>query len=79
VQTCDRQQDQFRIRQSGFIGLEIVSPRGKVVAWTVDGIVAHVIADRLNELVGVAPRLDLLGEEKTGFFQQPDLNATKGI
>ena len=37
--------------------------RGKVVAWTVDGIVAHVIADRLNEFVGVAPRmLEAMGD-----------------
>lgn len=41
----------FGVRQSGSIGLEIVSPRGKVVAWTVDPDVAQIIVSHLNEIV----------------------------
>jgi hypothetical protein len=41
----------FAVRQSGAVGLEIVSPRGKVVAWTVDPDVARIIASQLNEIV----------------------------
>ncbi len=40
----------FSVRDNGSIGLEIVSPRGQVVAWTVDPVVAQVISSHLNEI-----------------------------
>lgn len=50
-----REDQHFTIRQSGNIGLEIVSPRGKVVAWATDRIIARIVAERLNEFLGDAP------------------------
>ncbi len=50
---------QFAVRQSGSsIGLEIVSPRGKIVARTVDPDVAQVIASHLNEIIKLSPEAD---------------------
>ncbi len=41
----------FTLKQSGNIGQEIVSPRGNVVAWTVDPILGHLISRLLNEFL----------------------------
>lgn len=41
----------FTVRQSGNVGQEIVSPRGNVVAWTVDPIFGHLICLLVNEFM----------------------------
>jgi hypothetical protein len=56
----DAPQGRFSIRQSGNIGLEIISTRGTVVAWTTDEIVAQVIVNHLNRIIGQTPRLNEL-------------------
>lgn len=43
--------DLFTIRQSGNVGKEIVSPRGKVVAWAVDPLFGDLICLLLNEFM----------------------------
>jgi len=43
--------DLFTVRQSGNVGQEIVSPRGKVVAWTVDPVIGHLICRLANEFL----------------------------
>lgn len=52
----------FTIRQSGNIGLEVLSPRGKVVAWATDRIIARIVAERLNEFFD-APAADEDGDD----------------
>jgi hypothetical protein len=41
----------FTLKQSGMIGQEIISPRGKVVAWTVDPLIGNVLCRFLNEVL----------------------------
>jgi hypothetical protein len=41
----------FTARQSGNVGQEIVSPRGNVVAWTVDPVFGHLICRLVNEFM----------------------------
>lgn len=41
----------FTVRQSGSVGQEIVSPRGNVVAWTVDPVFGHLMCRLVNEFL----------------------------
>ena len=43
--------DLFTVRQSGNVGQEIVSPRGNVVAWTVDPVFGHLMCRLVNEFL----------------------------
>ena len=43
--------DLFTVRQSGNVGQEIVSPRGNVVAWTVDPVFGHLMCRLINEFM----------------------------
>jgi hypothetical protein len=41
----------FTVRQSGNVGQEIVSPRGNVVAWTVDPLFGQLVCVLVNEFL----------------------------
>ena len=41
----------FTVRQSGNVGQEVVSPRGEVVAWTVNPVFGHLICRLVNEFM----------------------------
>lgn len=41
----------FSIRQSGSVGLDIISPSGKVVAWNVDPLFGRLVCVLVNEVM----------------------------
>jgi hypothetical protein len=56
----------YTLRQSGNIGLEIISPRGKVLAWATDPVFAAFICRVMNDVVSYdEPVEPIFGEEES--------------
>jgi len=54
----------FTLKQSGHVGQEIISPQGKIMAWTTDAAFGEFICRILNELQRADdPLAKIFGEE----------------
>ena len=56
--------DNFSLRQSGKIGQEIISPSGKVLAWTTDPVFGAFLIRILNEHLSVTDPVKAIFEEE---------------
>jgi hypothetical protein len=54
----------FWLRQSGNVGQEIISPRGKILAWTTDAAFAAFICRVCNDILSDGDPVEaIFGEE----------------
>ena len=55
----------FILKQSGIIGQEIISPQGKILAWTTDAVFGAFVCRVLNDLLRADdPLVAIFGEEE---------------
>jgi hypothetical protein len=56
----------YTLRQSGAVGLEVISPSGKILAWTTDPVFAAFICHVMNDVVSYDDPVEaIFGEEES--------------